>query len=70
MIDKLYKREPMTNDERKVFEANKHLVKRKNELERDVRVLVSYLKGRKYLENEVKEIISYYSPNRKENNES
>ena len=61
MFDKLYKREPMSTDERKMLAANRKLVEKNMELEHDIRVLISYLKGRKYLKDEVRDIIAYYS---------
>ena len=61
MFNKLYNREPMSTDERKMLAANRKLVEKKIELEKDIRVLISYLKGRKYLKDEVRDIIAYYS---------
>ena len=61
MFNKLYNREPMSTDERKMLAANRKLVEKKMELEKDIRVLISYLKGRKYLKDEVRDIIAYYS---------
>lgn len=69
MIYNLYGREPMTNDEKKLLAANKKLVDKNTELEADIRVLISYLKGRKQLKDDVKDIIRYYSKVRKDPDE-
>ena len=66
---KLYAREPMTNEEKKLLDANRKLVEKNMELEADIRVLISYLKGRKYLKEDVKDIIKYYSQKKKETDE-
>lgn len=63
---KLYTRDPMTNEEKKLLDANRKLVEKNMELEADIRVLISYLKGRKYLKEDVKDIIKYYSKVKKE----
>ena len=65
-MNKLYAREPMTVYEKKMLAANQRLVEKNTEMENDIRVLISYIKGRKQLADEVKEIINYYSPARKE----
>ena len=69
MIYKLYAREPMTKDEKNLLEANKKLVEKNMEMEADIRVLISYLKGRKQLKDDVKDIIRYYSKVRKDSDE-
>jgi hypothetical protein len=66
---KLYARDPMTNEEKKLLDANRKLVKKNIELETDIRVLISYLKGRKHLKEDVKDIIKYYSQKKKETDE-
>ena len=62
-MTKWHEREQMTDDERKLLSANKTLVEKNKLLEADIKTLVSYLKGSKYLEDNVKEIIKYYSNN-------
>ena len=55
----------MTEQERKLLYANKQLVERNTSIEKDIRTLISYIKGHKYLEKEVNEIINYYTKVRK-----
>lgn len=66
-MTKWHEREEMTVDERKLLSANKTLVEKNKFLEMDIKTLISYLKGHKYLEDNVKEIIKYYSINTKKN---
>lgn len=56
-----FEREMMTDLERKILSANKHLVEKNSSIEKDIKTLISYIKGNKQLEKEVKEIISYYT---------
>ena len=66
-MTKWHEREPMTDYEKKLLSANKILVEKNKFLEIDIKTLISYLKGHKYLEDNVKEIIKYYSINIKKN---
>lgn len=50
----------MSDHERKVLEANIRLVDEKNDLLKDMRVLIAYIRGDKDLKEEVKNIIKYY----------
>lgn len=59
----VYKRETMSDCDRRLLEANKTLINKQTELKKDIRTLISYIKGRTYLENEVKTIIEYYNTN-------
>ena len=61
----LLKREMMTDIERKILVANKQLVEKNSSIERDIKTLISYIKGNTHLEKEVNEIINYYTRTRK-----
>lgn len=60
-------RELMSDSERKLLNANRELVEKNTSIEKDIRILISYLKGNKYLKSSVQEIINYYSNNLKRN---
>ena len=60
-------RELMSDSERKLLYANRELVEKNTSIEKDIRILISYLKGNKYLKSSVQEIINYYSNNLKRN---
>ena len=60
-------RELMSDSERKLLYANRELVEKNTSIEKDIRILISYLKGKKYLKSSVQEIINYYSNNLKRN---
>ena len=59
------KREMMTDIERKILAANKQLLEKNSSIEKDIKTLISYIKGNKHLEKEVNEIINYYTRTRK-----
>jgi len=50
----------MTDSEKKMLEANKNLVNQRNEMFKDIILLIRYIQGHRELKEDVKEVITYY----------
>lgn len=50
----------MSEQEKKMLEANRNLVNQKNEMFKDIILLIRYIQGHKELKEQVKEVITYY----------
>ena len=57
----------MTEQERKMLEANRNLVNQKNEMFKDIVLLIRYIQGHKELKEQVKEVITYYKKYNRKN---
>ena len=60
-MTKWFDRQPMSDIEKRMFLANKQLVEEKTLMEKDIRKLIAYIKGNKYIERDVQEIITYWT---------